>query len=513
MLTRLKINGFKNLVDVDIQFGPFTCIAGPNAVGKSNLFDAIRFLSTLASKTLMEAALSVRNETARNADARSLFHRVAGKSTDHMSFEVEMITSKVAVDDLGQQAEATANFLRYTLELQYKVESDHSQQVRGPIEILKEELVHIPISQVRKHLPFDHEFRMWRDSAVFIKHRSAPFISTEGEGVNRVIKLHQDGGSRGRAVNNPATQPRTVLSVANAAESPTVVCAKREMESWSMLQLEPAGLREPDSINAPFHLAANGAHLPSTLYHLAKAAGSRNTKDQEALDEQAIYCHAANRLGELIDDVDMINVDRDEKRELLTLQVTGKDGTVYPARSLSDGTLRFLALTVLEMDSHANGLVCLEEPENGIHPKRIPAMLRLLQDIAMDANEPVDETNSLRQVIVNTHSPSVVLEIPDDALLVVEAVEDVKDGQRFKKAVFCHLPDTWRQRVQPEAPTVQKGKLLVYLNPGPLHDQEMDSYYTRVGRAVVESKENQRPKVGERPDLQPFLPFIPHVAE
>jgi len=40
MLTRLKVTGFKNLVDVDIKFGPFTCIAGANGVGKSNLFEA-----------------------------------------------------------------------------------------------------------------------------------------------------------------------------------------------------------------------------------------------------------------------------------------------------------------------------------------------------------------------------------------------------------------------------------------------------------------------------------------
>lgn len=43
MLTRLKVSGFKNLVGVDIRFGPFTCIAGPNGSGKSNLFDAISF--------------------------------------------------------------------------------------------------------------------------------------------------------------------------------------------------------------------------------------------------------------------------------------------------------------------------------------------------------------------------------------------------------------------------------------------------------------------------------------
>lgn len=42
MLTRLEVNGFKNLIGADVSFGPFTCIGRANGVGKSNLFDAIR---------------------------------------------------------------------------------------------------------------------------------------------------------------------------------------------------------------------------------------------------------------------------------------------------------------------------------------------------------------------------------------------------------------------------------------------------------------------------------------
>lgn len=49
MLTRLKVSGFKNLVEVDVRMGPFTCIAGVNGVGKSNIFDAIQFLSLLTT--------------------------------------------------------------------------------------------------------------------------------------------------------------------------------------------------------------------------------------------------------------------------------------------------------------------------------------------------------------------------------------------------------------------------------------------------------------------------------
>src|ERR1017187_8224692 len=99
MLTRLKVNGFKNLVGVDVRFGPFTCIAGANGVGKSNLFDAIRFLSLTANYSLLEAALLVRDETAHNTDVSGLFHRVGDKHDEEISFEVEMIVPPEAVDD------------------------------------------------------------------------------------------------------------------------------------------------------------------------------------------------------------------------------------------------------------------------------------------------------------------------------------------------------------------------------------------------------------------------------
>ena len=112
-------------------------------------------------------------------------------------------------------------------------------------------------------------------------------------------------------------------------------------------------------------------------------------------DPERVYSQLANRLSGLIGSVRGIRVDRDEKRELLTLMMTGSDGTELPARALSDGTLRFLALSVLELDPETPGLLCLEEPENGIHPDRIPAILELLQDISTDPKEPADESNPL----------------------------------------------------------------------------------------------------------------------
>jgi len=55
MLTRLEIDGFKTFESLAIDLLPFSVVLGTNAAGKSNLFDAIRLLSQLATRDVAEA--------------------------------------------------------------------------------------------------------------------------------------------------------------------------------------------------------------------------------------------------------------------------------------------------------------------------------------------------------------------------------------------------------------------------------------------------------------------------
>ncbi|TFG36540.1 MAG: ATPase [Desulfobacterales bacterium] len=510
MITRMKISGFKNLVDVDVRFGPFTCVAGVNGVGKSNLFDAIIFLSALAEKQLIEAAMSVRGEGGRAADVRHLFHRSGDDYSDKMSFEVEMIIPPKGMDDFGQIAEASITFLRYSVSLAYCREN--GKGIRGGLELLREELEPIKLGDASKHLLFPHNVAAWRKSAVRGR-RSALFISTEGDGPQRIVRMHQDSGGgrtekwrRGPGSPFPAaTLPRTVLSSAtNAAVAPTALLARRELQAWRLLQLEPSALRKPDDIAAPRKLGANGSHLPATLYRIA---GDRQNTDDVINNNMAtqVYTDVAGSLSELIDDVREVRIVRDEKGESLTLEVVDREGTAHPARSLSDGSLRFLALTVLGMDSEEQGLLCLEEPENGIHPERIPSMIELLQDIATDTNNPLGEDNPLSQVIINTHSPAVVSQITDDSLLIAELKEYVVGGKRFKGLSLGCLDQTWRIKAPENINVVSKGKLLSYLNPiRPQSDTDKWDSYS--GKKRKEKKARQR--VVDRDDIQPLLPFF-----
>lgn len=488
MITRLQINGFKNLVDVDVQFGPFTCIAGINGVGKSNLFDAIRFLSDITYIPLIEAAKSVRSEGQKNSDIRDLFHKVGERYESQMQFVVDMIIPKSGSDDLGQLAEARITTVRYELILSYRKSDVFHPQ--GLLEIIKEELRPIPLSDARKEIRFMPVYDrtaqqqkilrqkelVWQNS-VITGRRTVPFISTTQQGDERIINFHQDLAGQSVKVK-ASTLPKTVLSSANALENPTALLVKNEMRSWQLLQLEPSALRKSDEFytipNA--RLGADGSHLPATLYRL-------RLEELQAQADSDIYQKLANRLSELVDNVSSVVVEKDDKREMLTLLLKGRDGTTFPARSLSDGTLRFLGLSVLELDQKSGGVICLEEPENGIHPEKIKSILDLLQEICTDINYPVGDDNSLRQVIINTHSPSVVQLVPEDSLLMAHSKRSRNEkGEIYYRAVYSPLKNTWRTRLDSTAQeSVSLHNLIAYLTALP-RQQDFDDLPTGVLR-------------------------------
>ena len=459
MLTRLKVDGFKNLDRIDVRLGPLTCIAGPNGVGKSNLFDAVSFLAALADRPLMEAAATVRGGDSPRGDMRGIFRREGDRVAERMRFAAEFLIPAEGEDELGQTARASMTFLRYELELRYR--RDSTVRTMGALEIVRESMAHVNRSEAKNRLGFPHKTR-WRDSVVTGRRTSA-YISTDPGENGAVVSLHADsaagfGGGRPRRVP-AASLPRTMLSsVNNAAEHRTLVLARQEMAGWMQLQLEPSALRAPDDFTAPRSMGPSGSHLPATLYELAQAA----QRDHPG-GERDVYARVANKLSELVENVRDVSVDVDEKRQLLSVVMTDLRNTEHVASALSDGTLRFLALTVMESDPGSRRLICLEEPENGMHPLRISAVIRLLDELAVDVDEPVDADNPLRQVIINTHSPSVVACVRDNALLVAHAGRGSESAA--SRLSIRHLPGTWRQTANSDEPAVTRGDLMAYLNP------------------------------------------------
>ena len=444
MLTRLKVKGFKNLYDIDIRFGLFTCIAGPNGVGKSNLFDAILFLSDLASMPIIKAAGKARGTNGRISDFSNLFFQGGTQNTDVIEFIAEMIVPGKITDDFDREGQPRATLLEYSLTLKLLRTGD---SLREPIVIEKEELRAKSASAMRK--VFD-EILTPEQAEKFIfgpGSRNTPFIETVDIASDEPkIKLWGDGKQNsGRTPSFAARKtPQTILSGVNSTTHPTVLAARREMQSWKLLQLEPTALRKHDNYGDDPHISSIGEHLPATLVRL------KSNED------------VALSLSELLPEIVAVDVDADNTRQAYTLSVTMKDKNRYAASSLSDGTLRFLALSILSTDPEATGLLCMEEPENGIHPLLIPQMLDLVRSLSDVLDSGDGSSIALRQVIINTHSPLVVAELPDDSLLMAEPIRH--KGSTY--IAFRCLSDTWRTRDTGNSsppPPLGKGHLLRYL--------------------------------------------------
>ncbi|MGL5857181.1 MAG: AAA family ATPase [Angustibacter sp.] len=150
-------------------------------------------------------------------------------------------------------------------------------------------------------------------------------------------------------------------------------------------------------------------------------------------------------------------------REVLTLVLVERGGLRLPARALSEGTLRFLALSVLLEDPELVGLICMEEPENGIHPANLPAIVELVRDLAVDPNEQPSVDNPLRQVVINTHSPGVVrLCEPDDLLLAEAQPATTPDGRIVRGLSLPPFQGSWRAEAG-GGPAFSRADILAYL--------------------------------------------------
>ncbi len=107
--------------------------------------------------------------------------------------------------------------------------------------------------------------------------------------------------------------------------------------------------------------------------------------------------------------------DYDVQIEGGTVQVFFHEGRfTVPATRLSDGTLRYLCLLAVLCHPNPPPLICIEEPELGLHPDVIPTLAELLK-----------EASTRTQLIVTTHSDVLVDAMSDqpESVLVSEKTD------------------------------------------------------------------------------------------
>ena len=414
MITQIEIDGFKTFKDFKVELAPFQVIVGPNGSGKSNLFDALQLLSHLAGMELILAFKGLRGE------AREVFTQLPNEknkrrtrtklvpevNTDTIFLAVEMLVDRKVKDRWGQEAELKFTRLRYELTIVRRARNDGLEQFF----ITREVLTSIPqhkdmwskkynlLNQTQR-IPFGSD-----DVTSFITTAAKQGDSTKPNKV--IISLVSENEQAGNFFFADQMES-TVLSGVSKIDFPHVFAARSALQSLQFLHLDAQALRHPSSLTDPSTLALNGEYLPATL---ARIKGE---------DPLAFHLISLNLAG--LVDIMNIDVERDQVHGEYRILARSSDNRTFPATLLSDGTLRLLALATMSNDPQLRGTLCIEEPENGVHPLHLQKIAHLLRDIATNFSDPEREGEPLRQVLVTSHSPLFVSqpEIIDALLLAI----------------------------------------------------------------------------------------------
>jgi predicted ATPase len=105
-----------------------------------------------------------------------------------------------------------------------------------------------------------------------------------------------------------------------------------------------------------------------------------------------------------------------------------------PAIRMSDGTLKFLCLLAVLLDLDLPELLCLEEPEVGLHPDAV----RIVADLLVEASKRT-------QLIVTTHSEALVDALSDQPEAVLVCERDFDNGTQFRRLNSERL-SVWLER-------------------------------------------------------------------
>jgi predicted ATPase len=118
---------------------------------------------------------------------------------------------------------------------------------------------------------------------------------------------------------------------------------------------------------------------------------------------------------------------------LVDVRVEEENGITIPASRLSDGTLRWLSLLTILLHPDPPPLVCIEEPELGLHPDMIQPLAKLL----LSASERM-------QLIVTTHSDGLVDELSGNPSAVI--VCEKRNASSILKRLNSEQLSDWLKR-------------------------------------------------------------------
>ena len=385
-ITELRVKNFRSVADAVLELGPITVLVGPNASGKSNLLDALRFVSDAHRRDLDYALM-----TRHGIDA--VVCRQSAAQHQDIEIGLEVTSSRYSID---------YNFAIARGSDSGTVVKREWGQVRpldgrnDPVDIqIEEGNIIAPgfLADNLDHLPgYDSHFD---PTDLAFRHLT---------GAIRQSWWHDHAPELGKSLSDGLRD------------------LDRMLRPMRFYRIFPNTVRAPRRPLNLYPLAQDGSNLASVLRTILN-------------NDEVTKFRLIESLSVLIPDVSDLRVESVGGFLVTELKHgsaphDGSDGWFDLAQE-SDGTIRLLGLLVSlyqrrpAVEPHrypamgmyeAPTLIGIEEPELAVHPGALAALADVLQ-----------EASRRSQILVTTHSPDLIDRLSTDQLRVVKLVKGVTE--------------------------------------------------------------------------------------
>ncbi len=403
-LLKIRIQNFRNLKDVTIDLKDVHLFIGPNNSGKSNVLQAIRLGSMIVGKNL------------RSQDN--------SKYAESISFD----EYELALKSIGLQKDTTC-VIEFLFQLSEKLN------------------VHLffEIKNLRQYLFLGiterNSFEKNETSIISLNGYQYNYIemsiSRRIQSVSENFTLSpkaQTGVIPGFFIDTHTYANRFPNMNKNMDYLELAYTQINKFANLPIYEISPKEMRSPSGTTGDKFIQNDASNIVSFL-------DSMKSRDDEVYPnlKKTLSLITKDFSGFYLDVIDSLPEDHRLRLRFPTSTIKkfglidsrNKENTIW-AESLSDGILYFLAILCIVHQPNPPAIVLLEEPEKGIHPRRIKEVMDLLFALA-------DEKKI--QIILTTHSTFVVNEFKDipENISVFENTDSLITIQNLKTDIIKKL--------------------------------------------------------------------------
>jgi predicted ATPase len=359
LIHRLRLKDFLSYgnAGVEIEIQPLNVLIGPNASGKSNLIEALGVLR--AAPTDLSAYFRERGgigEYIRRGEGTSRLAEIEAWVDCPNCLDAKPLRHRIELADMGQRLEI------------------RSEDIGGPV---------YGVSSSPRE--FQHVYELTRQHAGI----TAYDVVT---GARKWIPLVREDLKRDQSILSQRRDPLAFPELTHLASQYERIELYQE---WMFGRRSRARAASGADMPTDF-LLPDASNLGLILHDLMQASETRNS----LLKHLKLFYDTAEFIPtRILSGAVQLFIDE------------GASGLV-PATRLSDGTLRYLSLLAILCHPSPPPLVCIEEPELGLHPDIVPKVADLLK-----------EATQRTQIVVTTHSDALVSALSDqpESVIVCEA--------------------------------------------------------------------------------------------